>query len=82
MPPALAGGFFTVKLPVQFSHSVMPDSATPCSAACQASLSITNSRSLLKLMSIQLVMPSNHLILSSPTPPAFSLLLSYQGSPK
>jgi len=36
---------------------------TPWSAACQASLSITNSRSLLKLMSIELVMPSNHLIL-------------------
>ena len=32
-------------------------------AACQASLSITNSQSLLKLMSIELVMPSNHLIL-------------------
>ena len=39
---------------------------TPCIAACQASLSITNSRSLLKLMSIQLVMPSNHLILCRP----------------
>ena len=37
--------------------------ATPCIAACQASLSITNSQSLLKLMSIELVMPSNHLIL-------------------
>ena len=37
--------------------------ATPWSAACQASLSITNSWSLLKLMSIELVMPSNHLIL-------------------
>jgi len=37
--------------------------ATPCSAARQASLSITNSWSLLKLMSIELVMPSNHLIL-------------------
>ena len=35
-------------------------------AACQASLSITNSRSLLKLMSITLVMPSNHLILCHP----------------
>ena len=35
-------------------------------AACQASLSITNSWSLLKLMSIELVMPSNHLILSHP----------------
>ena len=37
--------------------------ATPCTAARQASLSITNSWSLLKLMSIELVMPSNHLIL-------------------
>ena len=37
--------------------------ATPWTAACQASLSITNSQSLLKLMSIQSVMPSNHLIL-------------------
>ena len=37
--------------------------ATPWSAACQASLSITNSKSLLKLMSITSVMPSNHLIL-------------------
>ena len=37
--------------------------ATPWTAACQATLSITNSRSLLKLTSIKLVMPSNHLIL-------------------
>ena len=37
--------------------------ATPWTAACQASLSITNSQSLLKLMSIASVMPSNHLIL-------------------
>ena len=37
--------------------------ATPWTAACQASLSNTNSRSLLKLMSIELVIPSNHLIL-------------------
>ena len=36
---------------------------TPCTVALQASLSITNSRSLLKLMSIDSVMPSNHLIL-------------------
>ena len=40
--------------------------ATSRTAACQASLSITNSRSLLKLMSIELVMPSNHLILCGP----------------
>ena len=41
---------------------------TPCTSAHQASLSITNSQSLLKLMSIMSVMPSNHLIL------CFSLL--------
>ena len=41
----------------------MSDSATPWTAAYQASLSITNSQSLLRLMSIKLVMPSNHLIL-------------------
>ena len=39
---------------------------TPWSAACQASLSITNSWSLLKLMYIESVMPSNHLILCRP----------------
>ena len=38
----------------------------PWTAACQASLSITNSRSLPKLMSIESVMPSNHLILCHP----------------
>ena len=40
--------------------------ATPWTSARQASLSITNSRSLLKLMSIESVMPSNHLILCHP----------------
>jgi len=40
--------------------------ATPWTEACQASLSITNSWSLPKLMSITLVMPSNHLILCHP----------------
>ena len=40
--------------------------ATPWTAARQASLSITNSWSLLKLISIELVMPSNHLILCHP----------------
>ena len=48
---------------VQFSCSVMSDSATPWTAAGRASLSITNSRSLLKLMSIEAVMTSHHLIL-------------------
>ena len=47
--------------------------ATPWTAARQASLSITNSRSLLRFMSIESVMPSNHLILSSPSPPTFNL---------
>jgi len=42
------------------------NSATPWTAARQASLFITNSRSLLKLMCIELVMPSNHLILCLP----------------
>ena len=40
--------------------------ATPCNAAPQASLSITKSQSLLKLMSIESVMPSNHFILCHP----------------
>ena len=39
---------------------------TPWTAACQASLSITNSWNILKLMSIESVMPSNHLILCCP----------------
>ena len=51
---------------VQFSHSVVSDSATPWIVARQASLSITNSRSSLRLMSIESVMPSSHLILCHP----------------
>ena len=51
---------------VQFSRSFMSNSVTPWPAACQASLSITNSHGLLKHMSIELVMPSNHLILCCP----------------
>ena len=51
---------------LQFSHSVVSNSTTPWTAARQAPLSITNSQSLLKLMSIELVMPSNHLILCHP----------------
>ena len=47
--------------------------ATPWTTARQASRSITNSQSLLKLMTIEMVMPSNHLILSSSSPPTFSL---------
>ena len=49
---------------VQFTHVQI--FVTPWTAACQASLSITNSRTLLKLMSIEVVMPPNHLILCHP----------------
>ena len=51
---------------VQFSHSVVSDSAASWTAAHQASLSITNSQRLLKLLSIESAMPSNHLILCCP----------------
>ena len=50
----------------QFSQSRVRVFVTPWAAARQASLSITNSRSLLKLMSIELGMPSTHLILFCP----------------
>ena len=55
-----------ISVSVQFSHSVMSDFATPWIAARQASLSITNSQSSLKLTSIESVMPSSHLILCCP----------------
>ena len=54
-------GFSSVQL---LSHVQL--FVTPWTAACQASLSITNSWSLLKLMSVESVMPSNHLILCRP----------------
>ena len=50
---------------VQLLSRVQPF-ATPWTAACQASLSITNSQSLLKLMSVESMMPSNHLMLCFP----------------
>ena len=58
--------FFRSLLPAYllFSCSVVSNSATPRTAACQAALFSTVSQSLLKLMSIESVMPSNHLILS------------------
>ena len=61
---------------LQFSRSVVSDSATPWTAALQAFLCITNSWSLLILMSIESVMPSNHLIFCCP----FSWLQSFPGS--
>ena len=51
---------------IQFSHSVISDSVTPWTAACKAFLSITNSQSLLKFMSIESMMLYNHLILCCP----------------
>ena len=63
----LINSFLTGIKSVQFSSvqllSHVQLFATPWTAACQASLSITNSCSLLKLMSIESMMPSNHLIL-------------------
>ena len=47
----------------QSSFTVVSDSATPWTAASQATLAITNSQSLLKLMPIESLMPSNHIIL-------------------
>ena len=53
----------------QFSHSVMSNSETPWTAAHQSSLSITNSWSLFKLMSIELVTLPNYLVLCCPLLP-------------
>ena len=68
---------------VQFSCSVMSDSLWPhVTKALKASLSITSSQSLLKLMSIKLVMPSNHLILCCPLlllPSVYLYRLPYSG---
>ena len=58
-------GYFLV-CSVQFSHSVMSNSLRPHSLQHARPLSITNSWSLLKLMSIKWVRPSNHLILCHP----------------
>ena len=60
-----------------FSHSVMFTFVTPWTAGCQASLSITNSRSLLKLMSVEWVMPST---ISSSVVPFSSCLQSFPAS--
>ena len=60
----------------QFSHLVVSDSLPPpWNAACQASLSINNAQSLFKLISTELVMPSNYLILCC------TLLLCLQSFP-
>ena len=73
--PALAGRFLTNRATwealssVQFSSVTQScPTATPWTTARKASLSITNSQSLLRLMSPESVMPSNHLILCHPFP--------------
>ena len=58
--------FIWVVSSVQFSCSVVSNSATSWPAARQASLSVTHSQSLLKVMSIESVISSNHLILCHP----------------
>ena len=63
---------------IQFCCSIVSSSATPWTAACQASLSITNFQSLLKLMSIKLVMPSSHLSLCHPLLPLPSIFPSFR----
>ena len=63
----------------QFRCSVVSDFVIPWTAECQASLSITNSQSLLKLMSIESVISSNHLILCCPPSPLALNLFQHQG---
>ena len=64
--PSLFDSSSTPISSVQFSCSVVSDSLYPMDCSMPGSPSITNSWSLLKLMSIELVMPSNHLILCHP----------------
>ena len=67
-----------------FIHSVMSDSATPWTIAHQASLSFTISQSLLKFMSVESVIPSNHLILCHPLlllPLIFSSIRVFSNEP-
>ena len=69
---SVVGGFLTIwatreaSSSVQFSNCHVWLFVTPWTAARQASMSIVKSWSLLKLMSVELVMPSNHLILCRP----------------
>ena len=65
-PVSVTPELYSSHLSVQFSCSVVSNSATPWTTARQASLSITNSGTLSKLMSIESVMLSNHLILCCP----------------
>ena len=66
--PSASSTMQTLMSPLQFSSVAQscPTRCNPMIAACQASLSITNSRSSLKLMPVESVMPSSHLILCCP----------------
>ena len=66
--PVYAVFIITIRYPVQFSSGAQlcPTLCDPMITACQASLSITNSRSSLRFTSIESVMPSSHLILCRP----------------
>ena len=59
---------FHIIYSIQLNLSMVSDPVTPWTTACQASLSIASSQCFLKLMSIKLAMPSNHLILCCPLP--------------
>ena len=90
-PSSCMSGFFTVDPPRRPSNSLQYSSVqllgciwlfeTPRTAARQASLSITNSQRLLKLMYIESVMPSNHLILYRPLLLAPSIFASIRVFP-
>ena len=75
VPDLYSNPYLSFKYFVIVQSPVTSNSAIPWAAACQASLSFTISQSLLKLMSIELVMPSNHLVLCHPL-----LLLSFPAS--
>ena len=68
-------GVYAFQSVSEFNCSIMSNSVSPSTAACQDSLSFTNSKSFLKLMSIESVIPSSHLILCHP------LLLCLQSFP-
>ena len=75
----MASIYRNVSVTFQFSHSVLSDCLRPHGLQHAISLSITNSQSLLKFVSIILVMPSNHLILCHPLPLPPSIFPSIRG---
>ena len=82
-PQLLSKNFCNVQFSSVQSLSCVQLFATPWTAACQASVSITNSRSTPKPISIESVMPSNHLILCHPLllPSIFSSIRVFMSQP-